>query len=387
VQPNVEARKRPSIARVVAMAGLAGMAAFVVGCGSSDEDSSSDTPAPAAETTQAAGSEVKSGLRLAFFQPTNTNEYTVIEVQATKDAAERYGASMDVFNAEYDGAKQASQIQQATTSGKYDGLVIMPAAGFGTICNAIKEALAAGIAVGMTNQPACSAALTQEEYATPLEGTAGFVGLQSPDVYAEWFRRGFEIAGDGGEYAVITGPTLHENTPRQREALDSVKGDFPGWEEVGFVPGDYLPATALQKATTLLRSNPDLKVIFSTYTTMSQAIANAIRAAGKEDQVMVMDSIADKSGVEAVESGAYALTYLAASYEEGYRGVQQVVGKISGLEEVDGIPVGEFYELSEDPKFGGLSPFLVAADIPKYTELGWPESMADKDSLKVVDPQ
>jgi hypothetical protein len=60
-------------------------------------------------------------------------------------------------------------------------------------------------------------------------------------------------------------------------------------------------------------------------------------------------------------------------YEEQYHAVQAVVAKLSGLKKLDGVKVGQFWDLTKDPKLHGLSPFVTKATIKKYTAIGLPE--------------
>lgn len=378
---------------LVAAAFLA-VALTLTACGGGSGSSSASTESGGATSasTESGGaakeSSAGSEFSIAYMKPTSVVEYATIGEKGAQAAAERYGASLDVFDAEFDGAKQASQIQQAASSGKYAGIDVVPAAGPETVCSAIKQAMAEGVVVGVNNQPACSPALTESQYTTPYPGTANFVGLQTPDFYKEWIREGLAQEPKGGQFAVITGPATQANTPRLRAVLDDMKeaGELEGWEEVGFVPGNYEASVALSKATTLLQANPEINMIFTTYTPMSQAAHQAAVAAGKGEQVKIIDLLADQTSFQNLEAGNFALTTVGLPYEESYRSVQAIIAKLENKKELDGVPVGKFWNLIEDPKLQGMNGFITPENVDKYKELGFPESLNEPESLKIVNP-
>lgn len=356
--------------RTALAGGVAGLALLAAGCGSGT------TPGP---------SGAADAPRIAVFQPTTTNAYTVTEIQAAADAAKAYGASTDMFNSEFDGAQQASQIRQATASNKYKAFVIMPSANPGTICTAIKDAIAAGIKIAMINQPACNDGLTQADYSAPIEGTS-FTGWQTPELLQANLRAGFESSPAGGEYAVIAPTATHQNFARWRTALDIVAKDYPQWRSAGFIPADYLPSTALSKTSALMQSNPNVKLVFSTYTAMTIAALGAIDGAGKSKDVTVVDFASEQPAFDAVKDGRISIGWAALPYEEGYRGVQSAIAQIRGVPQVDGVPASGFIDLTKDPKLGGLSFEITNDNLQQFADRGLPEAADRPDSLKIVNP-
>lgn len=369
------------VAAVVALCLLAGLT--VAACGDSDSDSSSGTAAES--TTGASGGGAVTGKSIAIFEPTTTNAYTITVIKGATEAAEQNDASVDVFNSEYDGAKQASQISQAISSGKYDGLVIMPSAGPQTICSAVEKAIAAEIKVAMINQPACTEGTTQEEYSSALEGTS-FTGWQAPELLEQYFRAGFEAEPNGGEYVVIAPPATHENYVRLEAALKAVEGEFPNWESAGFLAADYLPATALAKTSAVIQSNPDLNLLFGAYTEMTTASASALRSAGKLDQVSIVDWASESHGFEAIESGEYLAGFAALPFEEGYRGTQSVIAQITGKPDFEGVPAEGFVDLAKDPRIKPLGFEITKDNVAEFEAAGFPEEAESPDTLQIVNP-
>jgi ABC-type sugar transport system substrate-binding protein len=290
VQHELATRKLRRTRRATTSRGLvvlvAALAAGTLAACSSSNDGGSPGSAAAA-----AGS---NGKRIAVFQPTNTNNYTVTEIHGAVDAAKTNGYEVDVFDSEYDAAKQASQLRQAADSKRYAGFVVMASAAPGTICMQIKNALSAGIRVAMINQPACSTAETQDEYSSPIAGTS-FTGWQSPHLLQQYFEAGFAANPSGGEHAVIAPPAAHQNFGRCKAALDAVASNYPQWKSDGFIPGDYLASTALAKTEALISAHANVRMIFSLYSGMSDGVYSALTSAG-HTSVKIIDWVSEAQG-------------------------------------------------------------------------------------------
>jgi ribose transport system substrate-binding protein len=370
---NLRGLVRWPLAAVMLMAVL-----FVVAaCGSSDDSGSttgSETgSAPASTTadtgtTASGGGEAKKGLKLAYYSVGANNTYLQSGIKGAKETAAKYGASIDVFDGAFDGGKQLNQVMDGVTSGKYDGIVLEPN-NSQQLCSAVKAAIDADIPIGITNVPACDA-----PYDGVYDGTAIFVGGQSPQVYEQWFRKGMEADPAGGEFAVMNGPATQGNTLRARAVLDdTIKAAYPKWKEVAFDYTDYQASEALAKTQTLLQKSPNVKAIFSSYSGHTPGIISAVKAAGKQDQVKIYDLGGDQTMFNALTKDQIASTLVYLPYEEAERGVQAVVAQASGMDELDGVPVGKFWDLTQDPRLKGLDAFVVKDKIGDYTAIDLPE--------------
>lgn len=359
-------KRRFTIALTALLLAFLGLVA--VGCGGeSTPEGGSDGDAPAEPAEESSTGEVKEGLRLAFFSVGGNNTYLKAGMDGAKAAAAEYGATIEIFNGEFDGAKQLNQVMGAIASKKYDGFVL-EANNPQQLCSAANATLEADIVLAVTNVPVCDA-----EYDEPYEGTVLFVGGQSPDVYHEWLTQGLESA-PGGKFAVLNGPAVHGNTTRAREVLDSLKGQYSDWKEVAFDATEYQASVALSKTENILNKNPDIDVIFSSYSGHTAGIIAAVKAAGKIGEVRIYDLGGDEQMFKALEAGEIESTQIFLPYEEQYRAVQAVVAELSGLDELDGVkPDGSFWDLCQDPKIQNLPCFVTKDQIEKYRAVGLPE--------------
>jgi ribose transport system substrate-binding protein len=309
---------------------------------------------------------VKKGLQLAFFSVGGNNTYLKAGMKGARDAAAKYGAKIDVFNGEFDSAKQLNQVTSAISARKYDGFVL-ETNNENQLCSAAKATLKAKIVLAVTNVPVCQSAYTA------YPGTTIFVGGQSPAVYRQWFLQGFQ-SGSGGKFAVLNGPAVHGNTTRARTVLNSLKPKYPGWKEVAFDFTEYQASVALTKTQNILNKNQDVAVIYSSYSGHTPGIIAAVKAAGKLGKVKIYDLGGDVGMFKALAKGEIASTEIYLPYEEQYRAVQSVIAKLSGMTKLDGVPAkAPFWDLCKDPKLKGLPCFLKRAAIPKYKAIGLPE--------------
>jgi ribose transport system substrate-binding protein len=353
------------------------LAAVLAACGSSSSSSSSSgggAPAAAGSTSGASnanaasgGTGVKKGLRLAFFSAGGNNTYLQTGIKAAQETAAKYGASIHVFTGNFDGALQLNQVMGAISSQSYDGFILEPI-NSQQLCSAVKAALAAKIVIGIDNVPACTAA-----YDKPYPGTAIFVGGQSPAAYRQWYQEGFQANPKGGQFGVLVGPITQGNSVRAQQVLQQVSPQFQQWKQVGFQPTEYQASVALTKAQNMLQANPNMSLLFSNYSGQTPGAISAITAAGKTGKVAIYDLGGDKTMFDAIKNGSVASTEVYLPYEEQQRAVQAVVAKLSGLPELDQVKVGQFWDLTKDPKLGGLSPFVTKATISKYAGVGLPE--------------
>jgi ribose transport system substrate-binding protein len=310
---------------------------------------------------------VKQGLRLAFFCSGGSNDYQLTGIRAAQETAAKYGASLQWFDAQFDTAKQLNQIMAATSSGNFDGFVI-EAVNASTVCSSVKAALQKNIVVAMTNVQACDT-----PYEVPYPGTVNMTGGQAASVYEAWFRKGFDTDPDGGEFAVLVGPITQGNSVRARSVLDKLKSAYPKWKLVGFEDTGYNAGPALKKTQDILQAHPKIKIIFSNYAGQTPGAIAALKSAGMLGKVKIYDMGGDKVMFNAIKEGTVDLTLIFLPYEEEQRGVQAVVAKLSGLSELDGVKVGEFWDLTKDPRLHGLSPFVTKENIADYQKIELPE--------------
>jgi ribose transport system substrate-binding protein len=326
------------------------------------------TASSASSGSASASPPYKKGLQLAYFTSGGDNDYQKTNLRAAVETAKQYGEHMKTYAAHFQDALQLNQIMGAINGGHLDGIVI-EAINPGTVCAPVKAALKKHIVVAVTNVQACDT-----PYHIPYPGTAGYVGGQATSVYVKWFEGAFRANPKGGEFGVLVGPIQQGNSLRAKEAWNILKKKYPQWKLVGgFLDTGYNAGPALTKTQDLIQSHPDLKLLFSNYSGQTPGAIAALRSADKLDQVKIYDFGGTKGMFKALADGTIEQTLIMLPYEEVQRGVQMVIGRLSGLKKFGPVTVGAFHDLTKDPKLHGLSPFVSRANIPKYNKVGLPE--------------
>jgi ribose transport system substrate-binding protein len=105
-----------------------------------------------AVTAKPARSTAGKPLKIAVFGFAATNAYTVAVLGGVKSVAKKYNATVTFFDSGFDAATQSNQVQNATTSGKYNAYVIMPNDSAGII-PVVNQAAAKGIKIVASTFP------------------------------------------------------------------------------------------------------------------------------------------------------------------------------------------------------------------------------------------
>ncbi len=298
-----------------------------------------------------------SQLKIAYFSAGSSNAYLQAGIAAAKDTAAKMSASLDVFDGQFDAQTQFNQMQTALTSGKYNAFAVEPNDG-NLVCNMLtKQAPAKGILVTIFNEPICGRATNSGE-ALYQPGTVTYVGGQTLDSYQEWMKQVIADNPSGGKVAVLTGPDLNANTLVMREAEKALKADSK-FKIVAEQTTDYTTPQAFSAAQALLQSHPDLNIIMSNYSGMSQGVVQAVNGAGRKGQVRIYDFGGDNWAVNAVKSGDLRQTVMMLPRQETIQALQALA------DDVQGKSVPHFIDLTKSKTLPG-TPFVTATNATTF---------------------
>ncbi len=359
-----------SLRSMMGMAGAAALALALAACGGSSTPSSSsvasESPSVAESATESATESSASAestlkpadLRIALFSAGTNNEYLQAGIAGAQAAAAAVGAQIDVFDGKFDPQEQFNQLQTALTSGKYNAFVVEPNDG-NLVCDLLTgEVAAAGILVSVFNQPICDRATKPgDEVYQP--GTVTYVGGQTLDVYEAWIDQIIGENPDGAKIAVISGPDLNANTINLNTALERFAA-APGFEIVANQKTDYSTPKAYEAAQAILQANPDLDVVISNYSGMTQGIVKAAEGADKIGKIKIYDMGGNKWALDAVKGAQISQTVMFLPRQEGYDAVQAVIDFVSGLQ------VQPFINLTKSSVLPG-TPYVTIDNVADFT--------------------
>lgn len=294
---------------VIALAGL-----VVAGCGSSGGGSGSSGE----------------GQDIAYFNLSFSNTYMQAVQEGIEKAAEEQGSQVQAFDGEFNSGKQLNQIRDALATGRYDGFIISPVDGIG-IATAIRQADADEIPVVCTTT-ACGP--DQGSIEAQLPGVVSHVGVSPVEegVNTAKMVKGACADKDPCEVAWIPGTKSIPTDLARNESLEKELEKDSNIDLVAVEEGEFLAGPAREAAQTILQAHPGVSVIGTAGDQMTAGVEQALKQAGKLDQVALVSNAGSKQGVEAVRQGRWYGTTAWPALLEGKLAFNALIDSINGEE-------------------------------------------------------
>jgi ribose transport system substrate-binding protein len=284
---------------------LAFLAAAALGCGDDDDSDASGGGG-------GGGGEEK--VNIAFFGLAAENAYTQYMYDAATAEAEKMNAEVQFFDGKFEGPAQVTQMQDAITSGRFQGFIVMPNDQPG-IVPVVEQALAEGIKVAALQFPVGT---------DPTEADPEVDGMTTQVI--EDVIRGAEVTAEGinatcvdrdpCEVGILWGArSVSWEAAKEKplkEALDS-NVEIVAEADAGFLQGPGEKATA-----DMLEAHPGLDVLATpSGDQMTTGGQRAIEAKGKEigladrpdDAIAIVGYGAAETGVQRVRDKVWYQTY------------------------------------------------------------------------------
>jgi ribose transport system substrate-binding protein len=306
---------------------MSAVAIAVLGVGAAAASQASSTSTSARQAQAAT-----KPLRIAWFS-TKGNAFLAAELKAVQAAARQRGARVTVFDPGFDPNKQFSQVQDAMTSKRFDGFIILPLNG-PALVPVVRQALAAGIKVVGAN-----AALGPNPNAPGVQ----LRGV-SAQIWTSTVTRGKLMAQqiiaacrgvDPCEVAYHAGVAALPIEKTIKGVFEPLIKKQPNIEYVGYFDGNKYTIDGGQKvAQDIITANPDIDVIASgDQAALGSALA--VRAAGKtpgagSGQVRILGIGTAGVVLDAIRDGRLFSTQADAPIAEGRFSLQAVVDAIRG---------------------------------------------------------
>ena len=245
--------------------------------------------------------------RIAYFIGGTNNSALQASIAGAQAGAAQIGATIDIFDANWDANRMVGQMQTGLLSGYTAWVVASPEGN--QVCDSItKDAPAANVLVSVVLVPICGRdAAEGDDLHVP--GMLTFVGgNETPAAFRAMVARAAEENPGNVKVGVITGPDVNPLTKNLKAMIADVQKDYPGFEVVAMLPTDFSVPQGLEKATTLLQANPDVDVIIAQYTNITRGVVAALEAAGLNGKVRLYDSGGSKWSVEQIKAGNLRVT-------------------------------------------------------------------------------
>jgi ribose transport system substrate-binding protein len=308
--------------------------------------SSSLVPAAAAQDEET--------LELAYLSFAVNNSYDAPMLAAAQAAAAAGNANITVFDANNDPAAQATQLQDAVASGKYDGIIVQPIYGAGLVTG-VADAIAAGVAVGNLDQVLGEDMTTSDAQVEGLSANVVFVPSEIGRKLGELTAAACAESGaDPCEVGYIFAFKGFPLDNAIRAAFDAAIGSSPAITVVAEGEGFFSAPGGLAAGQDMLQGNAGIDVIVGS----DQAITGALQAAdgaGLKDQIKMVGYGGGAVALADLATGARYASVMQLPATEGRLAVEHLIEAIR-----TGQPVPGFDPVSELPDDGIATPANVA---------------------------
>lgn len=266
-------------------------------------------------------------LRIGAVLITLANPFWVSMKEGYESTAKEYGVQIDVQAAPQENSITAQlDILENMVAKRYDALVAH------TIT---AQNLIPGLAKAKQNKIPVVTDRRVDLQAARAAGADPIV-INLVDFYAqgrmgaEYIARQLAQKG-GGKVAIIEGlPGAPQSEARRDGARDGFKAS-PSVQLVSVQPADWDRSKAYNVTTNLLQAHPDLKGIMCANDIMALAAVEAINAAGKTGQVMVVGIDLIPQGKEAIAQGRLAASVAFSPFVIGETCARAAIAAAQGL--------------------------------------------------------
>ena len=236
--------------------------------------------------------------RLLAVVKTLSNEYWQTMAGGYEEAAAEKGVTIDIIDVptEQDTEQQLNRLQTSLAQG-YDAIMVSPITPTNLI-PALQQATEAGIPIVNVDEKVDPAAA--EEAGAELASVIASDNRDAGARAAQWM---IENIPEGGQVAIIEGKAGNQSGLDRKEGFQEAIEAAGTFEIVASQPADWDGAQALNVATNILQANPDIVGFYAANDTMALGVVEAVRAAGKLDQVAIIGTDAIPAALAAVEAG------------------------------------------------------------------------------------
>jgi ABC-type sugar transport system substrate-binding protein len=137
-----------------------------------------------------------------------------------------------------------------------------------------------------------------------------------------------ELLPEGGKVALVGGISGDVTSGARLDGFTEGAGD--GFDIVQTVAANWSREEALNQATTILRSNPDLAGFFVANDDMALGVARAVSDVGREGEVEIISVDGIEDGLQGVKSGDLSALVAQYPYAIGEMGINACRAAIAG---------------------------------------------------------
>ena len=289
----------------------------------------------------AAGSTAVSAedVNISFIVKDSTNPYYARMGDGAKRAAEELDINLTWLSAQFNGDIEGQiGIVENEIIKNPDAIVLVPMNATALIPK-ILEANNAGI-------PVITADTRAEEGLAKIET---FVGLDEKQSFMGMAEYVVEQLGGVGKVAILEGFRGSSTAELRLEGMMEVFGAAEGIEVVASIAADWDQEKGLKASEDILQAHPDVDAIIGSNDLMALGAVQAVKSAGKLDQVLIVGDDAIPSALAALRSGELDATIDGNTDLVGYEAVVAAYNRaVKDMELEDWIVVPSTIMLMDD---------------------------------------
>lgn len=284
------------VSLIIAVTLFAGV--MLTGCGATQtQDTKAQTTvestaaaAPASTAAPATENNDKK-IVVGFSQCVMNHPFRIANVESAKQAAEKYGVELIVTDGQGDVNKEIANIESFIAR-KVDVIIVSSLSGK-AIYPAYKQVAAAGIpliiaASGVPDDPSIP-------YTSYVATDEVIMGQTAAKYIAEKL-------GGKGNLAYIRGVAESTNSELRHRGFTEEIAKYPDIKIVAKQSGEWLRLPAMQVMTNILQANDKIDAVFSENDEMALGAIEAIKKAGRENEMFVVSMDAQKEALEAIKN-------------------------------------------------------------------------------------
>lgn len=303
------------------------------GLGEDDTGTEADVDAEPAdeEITEEVAPASGEALDIAFFASSSQNAYNQAVFEGIQDAAEQAGdVTTEIFDGEFNAEVQFNQIQDAITSERFDGFVVVPNDTVG-IEPIIQDAIDAGLGVASALFPIGPDLGTIEPQVEGIITAAAPVEPQSEELAQGVVEYCEDI--DPCRVVILIGQLQFPFDNVRFEAMTGVLEQHDNIEIVATGEGNYDRDQSLTVMQDLIQANPEFEVLLSNADQHVAGAMIALQEAGFDIPSMyIAGGGATETAIQGIREGTWDATATNFPYSEGLLAATNLINQLRGAE-------------------------------------------------------
>jgi len=245
----------------------------------------------------------------AIMTPSHDNPFFKSEAEGAKLRAEELGYETLVLVHDDDPNKQSEMFDTAIARGAK--FIVLDNAGADATVAAVKRAKAAGIPTFLIDREIKETGIAVSQIVSN--------NYQGAQLGAEEFVK---LMGEKGNYVELVGREADTNAGIRSSGYHDIIDQYPDMKMVAQQSANWSQTEAFEKMESILQANPDIKGLISGNDTMAMGAWAALKAAGREDVIVVgFDGSNDVR--DSILAGGIKATVLQPAYRQAQWAVEQ----------------------------------------------------------------